>query len=88
VGQFMAVQMRKKPSGYLFTLQQGSGETLKDFVARFNAEQMTVEDSTNDMVYATLYQGLSPEVPLMKKLARKQPATSKGLMDKVEEFIN
>jgi hypothetical protein len=67
--------MCKKPSGYLLTLQQRSGETLKDFVARFNAEKMTVEDLTGDMIYATLYQGLSQEEPLIKKLTRTQSAT-------------
>jgi hypothetical protein len=42
----------------------------------------------NNMIFAALYQGLSPERPLMRKLARKQPSTLQGLMDKVEEFIN
>jgi hypothetical protein len=41
------------------------------------------------MVYAALYQGnISPEEPLMKKLARKQPSTLQNLMDKVHEYIN
>ncbi len=44
-------------------------------MAYFNAEKMTVEDPTDDMVYAALYQGLSSEGLFMKKLARKQLAT-------------
>jgi len=84
----MAARVRKKPSGYLLMLQQGSGETFKDFVARFNSKRMTIEDPADDMVYATRYQGLSPEEPLMKKLAKKQLSTLQGVMDKVEEFIN
>jgi len=55
LGQFMVARVPKKPSGYLLTLQQGSSETLKDFMACFNSKRMTVEDSTDDMVYATLY---------------------------------
>jgi hypothetical protein len=43
----------------LLTLQQKSEETLKYFVARFNMEKMAMEDLTDDMVYAALYQGLS-----------------------------
>jgi hypothetical protein len=39
---------------------------------------MAVEDPIEDMVYATLYQGVSPEEPLMKKLARKKPSTLQG----------
>jgi hypothetical protein len=44
LGQFMAGRTRKKPFGYLLTLQQKSSETLKEFVAGFNVEKMTVED--------------------------------------------
>jgi hypothetical protein len=57
-------------------------------VAQFNREKMVVEDPTKDMVYAALYQGISPEEPLMRKLARKQPSSLQGLMDKVEEYIH
>jgi len=40
------------------------------------------------MIFAAIYQGISPYEPLMKKLVRKQPSTLQSLMDKVEEFIN
>jgi hypothetical protein len=48
---------------------------------------MAVEDPTKDMVYAALYQGISPK-PLMGKLARKQSSSLQGLMDKVDEYIH
>jgi hypothetical protein len=86
--EFLAFRTRKKPSGYLLSLHQQSNESLKEFMARFNQEKVTVEDSTEDMVFAAIYQGISPEELLMKKLVRKQPSTLQGLMDKVEEFIN
>jgi hypothetical protein len=86
--EFLAFQRQKKPSGYLLTLHQHSNETFKEFMALFNREKMTVEDPTEDMVFAAIYQRISPKNPLMKKLARKQPSTLQGLMDKVEEFIN
>jgi hypothetical protein len=66
LGQFMAARMRKKPLGYLLMLQQGSNETFKDFMARFNSERMTVDDPTDNKIFAVFYQGLSPEGPLMK----------------------
>lgn len=71
LGPFIEARTRKKSFGYLLTLQQRSDETLKDFVARFNTEKMIVEDPIDDMVYAALYQGLSLEEPLRKKLAKK-----------------
>jgi hypothetical protein len=86
--EFLAFRTRKKPSGYLLSLHQQGNESLKEFMARFNREKATVEDPTEDMIFAAIYQGISPEEPLMKKLIRKQPSTLQGLMDKVEEFIN
>jgi hypothetical protein len=86
--QFMAARTRKKHLGYLLTLQQCGNKSIKEFMAPFNLEKMAMEDPTDDMVFAALYQGLSLEGPLMKKLARKQPSTLQGLLEKVEEFIN
>lgn len=57
-------------------------------MARFNSEKMTMEDPIDDMVYATLYQVLSPAEPLMKKLAWKQRSTLQRLMDKVADYNN
>jgi len=39
----------------LLTLQQGSSETLKDFMARFNLKKMKMEDPIDDMVFLALY---------------------------------
>jgi len=86
--EFLAFWTKKKPSWYLLSLPQQSNESLKEFMGRFNREKATVEDPTDDMIFAAIYQGISPEEPLMKKLVRKQLNTLQGLMDKVEEFIN
>jgi hypothetical protein len=59
--EFLALWTRKKPSGYFLTLHQRRNETLKEFMARFNREKITIEDPIEDMVFATLYQGISPE---------------------------
>jgi len=40
------------------------------------------------MVFVAIYHEISSKESLMKKLARKQPSTLQGLMDKVEEFMN
>jgi hypothetical protein len=36
---------------------------------------MMVEDQTEDMVIVAIYQGISPDEPLVKKLPQKQPST-------------
>jgi hypothetical protein len=84
----LAFRAKKKPSGYLLSLHQQSNESLKEFMARFNREKVTVEDPTDDMIFVAIYQGISPNEPLKKKLVLRQPSTLQGLMDKVEEFIN
>jgi hypothetical protein len=86
--EFLAFRTKKKPSGYLLTLHKQSNESFKEFMAWFNQEKVTVEDLTEDMIFVAIYQGISPDEPLMKKLVQKQPSTLQGLMDKVEEFIN
>jgi hypothetical protein len=35
---------RKRPAVYLLTLKQGENESLKDFMARFNTEELSVDD--------------------------------------------
>jgi len=85
---FLAFQKRKNPSGYLLTLHQQSNESLKEFMAQFNREKITIKDSTEDVVFTAIYQGISPEESLMKKLAQKQLSTLQNLTDKIEEFIN
>jgi len=58
--EFLAFRTKKKPSGYLLSLHQQSNESLKEFMARFNREKATVEDPTEDMIFAAIYQGISP----------------------------
>jgi len=57
-------------------------------MAWFNQEKVTIEDSTKDMIFAAIFQGILPKEPLMKKLVRKQQSILQGLMDKIEELIN
>jgi hypothetical protein len=43
LNQFLAVQRRKKNPAYLISLVQGKAKSLKDYLQRFNQEQLTVE---------------------------------------------
>jgi hypothetical protein len=58
---FLGSQERKKPSGYLLTLHQGEGESLKEFMIRFNAEILKVEDPTDGVIFSAIYNGISSE---------------------------
>jgi len=53
--EFLGFRKKKKPSKYLLSLHQQSNESLNVFMARFNREKVTVEDSTKDMIFAAIY---------------------------------
>jgi hypothetical protein len=84
----MTSRTQKKPSSYLLTLKQCSGETLKQFITRLNLEKIKIEEPSNDLVYFLIYHKLLTSEPEMKKMARKPPSNLQEMMNKVEEFIN
>jgi hypothetical protein len=61
----------KKPSGYLLTLQQKVGESLKEFMVWFNTEKLKVEDLDEGVIFSAIYNGISPDEPVAWKIARK-----------------
>ncbi|XP_059461787.1 uncharacterized protein LOC132190753 [Corylus avellana] len=84
---FLGSRERKKPSGYLLTLHQQEGESLKEFMIRFNTEKLKVEDRTDGVIFSTIYNGISPEEPVVRKIAQRQLNNLQELLDEVEEFI-
>jgi hypothetical protein len=88
VTQFLAGCKRKKPSGQLMAMRQKEGESLKDYVVRFNQAKLTVDSPTEEMVYAALYQGLQVEGPLMSEIALNHPENLTALTDVIEKYIN
>jgi len=55
VTQFLVGCKRKKPSGQLMAMRQKEDESLKDYVVRFNQAKLTVDNPTEEMVYAAIY---------------------------------
>jgi hypothetical protein len=55
------------------TLHQKEGESLKEFMIRFNTKKLKVEDPDEGLVFSTIYNGISPDEPVARKVARKQP---------------
>jgi hypothetical protein len=86
--QFFAGRKRKKSSGHLLTLVQGKDESLKSYIMRFNQEKLSLDNVTDEMAFAALFQGIHPGGALMMELAKKQPDNLQEFMDKAEEFIN
>ena len=70
--QFLAMQKRRKNSAYMLCLQQGKDESLKDYMLRFNWEELTMEKVNDEMVLSAFMKGIKVEGPLMAKLAQKK----------------
>jgi hypothetical protein len=67
---------------------QKEGESLKDYVVRFNQAKLTVDSPTEEMAYTALYQGLRVEGPLMSEIALNHPENLTALTDVIEKYVN
>ena len=46
---------------------------MKEFMIRFNTEKLNVEDPTDGVIFFAINNGISPEEPVMRKIAWRQP---------------
>jgi hypothetical protein len=88
ITQFLVGCERKKSSDQLMAMRQKGDESLKDYVIRFNQAKLTVDNPTEEMVYAALYQGLRVEGPLMSEIALNHPENLADLTDMIEKYVN
>jgi hypothetical protein len=88
ITQFLVRCKRKKPSGQLMAMRQKGDESLKDYMIRFNQAKLTVDNPTEEMVYAAFYQGLRVEGPLMSEIALNHPENLADLTDVIEKYVN
>jgi len=79
---------RRKPRGYLLSVQQGPNESLKDYLWRFNQENLETESTPDDFIYGVIFQGLKKDGPLMADLALKPPKDLHTFMVKMDRYIN
>jgi hypothetical protein len=88
LAQFVSGRARRKPRGYLLSVQQGPNESLKDYLWRFNQEKLDTESAPDDFIYGAIFQGLRKDGPLMAELALKPPKDLHAFMVKMDRYIN
>jgi hypothetical protein len=88
LAQFMSGKVRRKPRGYLLSVRQGPNESLKNYLWRFNQENLDTESTLDDFIYGAIFQGLKKDGPLMAELVLKPPKDLHSFMIKVEKYIN
>jgi hypothetical protein len=86
--RFLLGCKQNKPFGQLMAMRQKKGESLKDYVIHFNQARLTVDNSTEEMVYAALYQGLRVERPIMAEITLNHPKNLADLTDVIEKYVN
>ncbi|GFS43495.1 hypothetical protein Acr_00g0085480 [Actinidia rufa] len=86
VANFMSCRVRQKNASHLFTVHQKDGESLKDYVKRFNEAVLEVEDASDKMVVMAMMERLRLG-PLFDSLSRNVPETQSTRQSKTDKYI-
>ncbi|GMN33966.1 hypothetical protein TIFTF001_044856, partial [Ficus carica] len=78
---------RKKDKLYLYSLKQGTEESLKSYIERFSQEMNYVEGYTDSDAVAAIREGLL-EGSMLKSIVHKQPKTFAELITRAQKFIS
>ena len=60
VRHFIEGQRHKKPTGHLLNIQQAKGESLRQYITRFNKELLQVHEAEDQFILTTFQVGLLP----------------------------
>ncbi|XP_058099792.1 uncharacterized protein LOC131244160 [Magnolia sinica] len=85
--QFIYGKKSRKPTTHLFTLKQGSKESLKDFIARFNEDTLLVDDYDNKMTLSATFNRLR-KGKFVFSIGKNPPTTSAGLISRAQKYTN
>lgn len=84
---FIGSQRHKNTATYLLNVKENKGESLWDYVSRFNKKMLQVDDAEEKVVVATLMVGLLPSKFLFS-LLKNLPLHMADLMLKAQQHVN
>lgn len=87
VSHFLAGRLTRKPSAYLLSIRQNHGESLCDFLARFNREALDVDGIEDISKIMVMMNGLVTDYDFLPYLAQNSPKTYADLMAEAQKFI-
>ena len=70
----------KKPTGHLLNIQQAEGESLRQYITRFNKELLQVDEVEDQVILTTFQVGFLPEDFLFS--ITKSPPNSRKIASK------
>ena len=89
VSQFIGARTYRKPSYHLLTVKQGSQESLKSYVKRFNAESLKIDIPNEKFAITAFIVGLGVQSKDLMFSISKNPQTSMAeVLTKAEKYIN
>ncbi|XP_022150613.1 uncharacterized protein LOC111018708, partial [Momordica charantia] len=87
LAQFSSRQYGKKTETHLATIRQKEGGTLREYVTRFQEEQLKVAHCSDDSAMCYFLTGLADEA-LTVKLGEKAPTTFAEVLQKAKKVID
>ena len=89
VSHFIRARTYRKPSYYLLTIKQGSQESLRSYVQRFNAESLKVDIPDEKFAITAFITGLGVQSKdLMFSISKNPQASMDEVLSKAEKYIN
>ena len=89
VSHFIGARTYRKPSYHLMTVKQGSQESLKSYVQRFNAESLKIDVPDEKFAITTFIAGLGVQSKdLMFSISKNPQASMAEVLAKAEKYIN
>ena len=86
---FIGARTYRKPSYHLLTVKQGTQESLKSYVMRFNAESLKVDVPDEKFVITAFIAGLGVQSKnLMFSISKNPQASMVEVLAKAEKYIN
>ena len=89
VSHFIGARAYRKPSYHLLTVKQGSQESLKSYVQRFNAESLKIDVPNEKFAITAFIAGLGVQSKdMMFSISKNPQASMAEVLAKVEKYIN
>ena len=89
VSHFIGARTYRKPSYHLLTVKQGSQESLKSYVQRFNAESLKIDVPDEKFAITAFIAGLGVQSKdLMFSISKNPQASMAEVLAKAEKYIN
>ena len=89
VSHFIGARTYRKPSYHLLTVKQGSQESLKSYVQRFNVESLKIDIPDEKFAITAFIAGLGMQSKdLMFSILKNPKASMAELLAKAEKYIN